>query len=182
MSEAGEFAPILIGASYQAWQRQRKQPNPVTLRTDCTVMIVFAVFYIEATIDAIVDLMNMRLDMDDFLNPDNNRHVHPGMNTKMAWFYNEFVANKKAKTKGDFGQLKIYDRLDAYFPGFADIRDFRNDVSHGKIGPAADSLADAEALRQQAKDIRTQLYDIGHQHDPNVIPDTTYWDAISNPL
>ncbi len=145
-------------------------------------MIVFAAFYIEATIDAIVDQMNMRSDMDSFLDPDNNPRVHPGMSAKMAWFYNEFVGNKKAKTKGDFGQLKIYDQLDAYFPGFADIRDFRNDVSHGQIGPAADSITDAEVLRQQAKDIRTQLYTIGHQHDPNVIPDTTYWDAASNPL
>ena len=179
MPEAGVDAPVLIAISHQARQRQLETGDPDTLRAHCTVMIVFAGFYIEATVDAIVDQMNMRPQMDAFLNPNNSRHYHPGMQAKLAWFHNELVASKKAKNKGEFGTLKIYDQMQAKFPGFADIRDFRNDVSHGKIGPVADNLEDANALRDHAKDIRTELYKIGKQHNPNVKPDTTYWDAIA---
>ena len=117
--------------------------------------------------------------MEAFLNPNNRKHYHPGMQAKMAWFYNEFVATKKAANKNEFEKTKIYDQLESMFPGYAEIRDFRNGVSHGKIGPAADNLADALALRDQAKDIRAELYAIGKRHDPNVDPDTTYWDAIA---
>jgi len=179
MPEAGKHAPVLIAISHQARERQRASGDPDTLRANCTVIIVFAGFYLEATVNAIVDQMNMRPNMEVFLNPNNLQHYHPGMQAKLAWFYNEFVATKKAANKNEFGKMKIYDQLESKFPGYVEIRDFRNGVSHGKIGQAADSLADALALREQAKDIRAELFAIGKRHDPNVDRDTTYWDAIA---
>ena len=179
MPEAGEHAPVFIAISHQARERQLASGDPLTLRANCTIIIVFAAFYIEATVNAIVDQMNLRSKMESFLNPDNRKHFHPGMQAKLAWFYNEFEATKKVASKADFGKEKIYDQLEARFPGYAEIRDFRNGVSHGKIGPAADDLKKALALREQAKDIRTELIAIGQRHDPNVDTDTTYWDAIT---
>jgi hypothetical protein len=179
MPEAGKHAPVLIAISHQARERQRASGDPLTLRANCTIIIVFAAFYIEATINAIIDQMNMRPKMEAFLNPDNRQHYHPGMQAKLAWFYNEFVATKKAANKVELGTMKIYDQLESRFPGYAEIRDFRNGVSHGKIGSAADELDEAIMLREQAKDIRTELFAIGKSHDPNVDQDTTYWDAIA---
>ena len=179
MPEAGEHAPVLIAISHQARERQAASGDPLTLRANCTIIIVFAAFYIEATVNAIVDQMNLRSKMDSFLNPDSHKHFHPGIQAKLAWFYNEFVATKKAADKSEFAKMKTYEQLEAKFPGYAEIRDFRDGVSHGKIGPAADDLAKALALREQAKDIRDELYSIGKRHDPNVDPNTTYWDAIA---
>ena len=179
MPEAGKHAPVLIAISHQAREQQIASGDPLTLRANCTIIIVFAAFYIEATVNAIVDQMDVRPKMESFLNPENNKYAHPGMQAKLAWFYNEFVATEKAADKSELGKMGIYDQLEPKFPGYAEIRDFRNDVSHGKIGPAADDLAKALALREQAKAIRAELYAIGKRHDPKVDPDTTYWDAIT---
>jgi hypothetical protein len=156
-------------------------PNPETLRTDCTVMIVFAVFYIEATVDAIVEKMNLRSKMDAFLNPKSDKHYHPGLRHELGWFYNEFVATDKVTTKKKLFRKEhnITRKLRLKFPGYAKLYKFRNGVSHGTIGAVADSLSDAEALRRQAKDIRTELYAIARRYDPTVIPDTTYQEAIA---
>jgi hypothetical protein len=179
--ELGRDAPVLIAASFQARERQRVMPNPDSLRTDCTVMIVFAVFYIEATVDAIVEKMKMRSQMNAFLNPKNNKYYHPGLRHKLGWFYNEFVATDKVTTKKQLFKREhnITRKIQRKFPGYAKLYKFRNGVSHGTIPSVADSLADSEALRQQAKDIRTELYVIAQRHDPTVKPETTYQDAIA---
>ena len=181
MPELGRDAPVLIAASFQARERQRVTPNPETLRTDCTVMIVFSVFYIEATVDAIAQKMHMRSQMDAFLNPKRDKHYHPGLRHKLGWFYNEFVAVDKATTKNQLFKREhhLTRKLQRKFPGYASLYKFRNDVSHGAIGAVADSFADAKELREQAKDIRSKLYSIARRYDPSVNPDTTYHEAIA---
>jgi hypothetical protein len=177
--EGGRDAPILIAISHQALQRQLTVGDPKTQKADCTVVIVFAGFYIEATVDVIVDRLNMKSQMDAFLNPNNNPHYHAGLQAKLAWFYNEFVATKKAANRNQFSQIRTYDKIRRKFPGLAKLHKFRNDVSHGKIGSPADSLQETQALRAQAKTIRDSLYAIAQRRDPSVQPDTTYWDAIA---
>ena len=179
MPEAGEHSPVLIAISHQARERQIASGDPRTLRANCTIIIVFSAYYIEATLNSIIDQMNMRSKMDAFLNPRNLTHFHPGMQAKLAWFYNEFVATKKAADKAELGTMKIYDQLEIKFPGYAEIRDFRNGVSHGKIGSVANDLAEALRLRELAKNIGTELLAIAQTYDPNVDADTTYWDAIT---
>ena len=57
MSEGSDHAAILIGASYQALDRAIKG-NKATLLTDCTVLILFAGFYVEATLNHIFEFID----------------------------------------------------------------------------------------------------------------------------
>ena len=178
MPEGNKDAALLIGISYQALQRQLIIPDPTTQKADCTVVIVFAGFYIEATVNVIVEQMNLKLKMDSFLNPKKSKYYHPGLQDKLGWFYNEFISRDKATTKSQLYNSGIKRKLRRKFPGFTKLYKFRNDVSHGEIGRPAGSLQETQDLRDQAKDIRNSLYKIAQRHDPNVIPDTFYWDAI----
>lgn len=99
MPEGSKDAAILIAISYQALNRQLQARDPNTQKANCTVTILFAGFYIEATIDYIVAEMKMRSQMRSFLNPSNDPYYHPGIQPKLCWFYNEFVATKKAAKK-----------------------------------------------------------------------------------
>lgn len=177
MPEGSKDAALLIGISYQARQRQLVFPNPNTQRADCTVVIVFAVFYLEATIDVIVEQMNLKKKMDSFLNPNHSNYYQPGLQDKLGWFYNEFIARDKAKTKSQLYKKGIARKLRRKFPGFAKLYKFRNDVSHGVIGRPAVSLKDTQDLRDQAQAIRDLLYQVAQKHDPSVVPDTFYWEA-----
>jgi hypothetical protein len=180
MPEGSRDAAILIAISYQALNRQLVAGDPRTQKANCTVTILFAGFYIEATIDYIVAEMNVRSQMMDFLNPSNSANYHPGIQSKLGWFYNKFTATKKAANKGQFSQLNIYGKIRRKFPGFAKLYKFRNDVSHGKINGIADSLPETQALRAQAKAIRNSLYAIALRYDPGINIDTTYSDAITS--
>lgn len=178
MPEGSNDAAILIAISYQALQRQVAMI--ATRKADNTVVILFAGFYIEATVNDIIDQMNVRPQMMAFLNSGNRQNFHPGLQNKLAWFYNQYVATKKAKTRKQLFKSKVTVKLRRKFPGFAKLYKFRNDVAHGKINRIADSMEDTQDLRVQAKAIRSSLYAIALSHDPKIKIDTTYLDAISS--
>jgi len=178
MPEGSDAAAILIAISYQALQRQVAMA--ATRKADNTIVILFAGFYIEATINAIIDQMNVRPKMNRFLNPANRQNFHPGLQDKLGWFYNEYVARKIATSRKQLYRDGITLKLRWKFPGFAKLYSFRNDVAHGKINRIADSAEETQALRAQAKVIRDSLYAIALHHDPDIKIDTTYWDAISS--
>ena len=179
MPEGSKDAAILIAISYQALDRQLRARDPRTQKANCTVTILFAGFYIEATIDYIVAELSMRSQMMNFLNPRNDPYYHPGIQHKLSWLYNEFVATKKAANKAQFNQLEIYSKIRRKFPGFANLYKFRNDVSHGRINRAADSLQETQRFRAQAKAIRNSLYAIARRRKPDIKSDTTYLVAIT---
>jgi hypothetical protein len=146
MPEGSKDAAILIAISYQALSRQLSSQDPRTQKANCTVTLLFAGFYIEATLDYIVAEMNMKPQMMSFLNPSGSGNYYPGLQPKLAWLYNEFVATKKASSKSEFAQFDMYRKIRRKFPGFADLYRFRNDVSHGRINRLADSLQRTQKL------------------------------------
>jgi hypothetical protein len=175
MPEISKDASILIGISWQALGRA-KSGNEVTKMADCTVALVFAGFYIEANLNQIVEATNKKQEMLDFL--DNKK---PGLQDKLAWFYNSFATQSKIDSRKDFKKRKknIYDLIRVKFPGFDEIYNFRNDISHGKIDTSTANLSDAEKLRKQAKIIVDELFNLAEQAGYRIPRNTTYYDAIT---
>ena len=65
------------------------------------------------------------------------------------------------------------------FPGFAKLYKFRNDLSHGVVNASAQSLTEAQELRDQAKQIVSELFTILHNRGYEVSRDTTYYEAVA---
>jgi hypothetical protein len=161
MSEGSEDAAILIATSHQALKRIDKGLQD-TLITDCTVVILFAGFYVEATLNYILEFTGRKSEMSAFPLAKDKPYGknQPGMKDKLGWFYNAFVEETPFSNWADLREGGINAKLDEKFPGFDKIHSFRNDISHGRINGAAKSLETTRKLRQQAKDLVTQLYNI----------------------
>ena len=171
MPESTSDASILIATSFQALNRAI-QDNKETIVCDATVVILFAAFFIEANLNHIIDTLNKKEEMLDFLY-GKKRPRHPGLEAKLRWFFNEFIETLPSDKK-----LRA-EKLEISFVGFSKIHTFRNDVSHGTINLSI--AKDAEEIRQQAKNIVNKLYDIVTTKTGAPIPrDKTYMDAISS--
>ena len=169
MPESTVDAMVLISTSWQALKRA-EQGDERTILCDCTVVIVFASFFIEANLNQVIEKLGKTKEMKKFLGKS------PGLRNKMAWFYNEYVATEKAENKGRFENKGIYSKLPEEFPGFDEICNFRNDISHGIINKPLADLENAKRLRIKAKEIVEKLFTIV----PIGIPrDITYEAAIS---
>jgi len=172
MAEGTKDAMILISTSWQALGRAI-QGNSATLICDCTVVTLFASFFIEANLNYIIEKLNMKNEMTKFLN-----NKYPGLQDKLGWFYNKFIARKKAKTKKELFDKGIKTKLRRRYPGFATLYNFRNDLSHGVINNTARSLMKVVRLRQQAKDIVDDLFHVAARAGYLIPRDTTYQVAI----
>jgi hypothetical protein len=164
---------ILITTSWQALGRA-SLGIPETIICDCTVVTLFASFFIEANLNYIVEKLYMKKEMINFLN--NNKY--PGLQDKLAWFYNKFIAKVKAKTKRELFDKRIKSKLRRRYPGFATLYRFRNDLSHGTINDTARSLPRVIELRQQAKDIVDDLFEVVARAGYRIRRDVTYQRAI----
>jgi hypothetical protein len=164
---------ILISISWQALGRAIQQ-NPQTIICDCTVVTLFAGFFIEANLNYIIEKLHVKKEMVAFLN--NNRY--PGLQDKLAWFYNKYIAKVKEKTKKDLFKKGITSKLRRRYPGFATLYRFRNDLTHGVINDTARSLPKVEELRQQAKDIVDDLFNVVARAGYSIPRDVTYQKAI----
>jgi hypothetical protein len=173
LPEAGRHAPILIAISWQGLHRAIREGQQ-SLLCNCTVVILFAGFYLEANLNYIVDHLHMTGQMNAFLH-----HPHPGLQDKLGWFYNEFVARSKAVNRGELYSSGITEKIRRRFPGFAKLYRFRNDISHGVINRSARSLSEAQRLRQQAKDIVNELFEIVRERGRDIPRATTYYQAIN---
>ena len=173
MAEGTKDAMILITTSWQALGRAIQQ-NPETIICDCTVVTLFASFFIEANLNYIIEKLNVKNEMISFLN--NNRY--PGLQDKLAWFYNKYVAKVKAKTKKELFDKGIKEKLRRRYPGFSALYLFRNDLSHGVVNDTARSLPKVVKIRQQAKDIVDDLFDIAARAGHPIPRDITYQKAI----
>lgn len=175
MPEVSKDAAILIAISWQALGRAT-QGTKETRISDCSVLILFAGIFIEANLDYIVAKMNMRQHMIKFLN--NNRY--PGMQDKLGWFYNEYLATSKAVNKKQLYSNGIKRKLRRRFPGFGKLYRFRNDLSHGTINSSAKSLQEPQKLRKQAKAIVADLFAIASDAGYPLPRVTTYQEAIAS--
>lgn len=172
MAEGTKDAMILISTSWQALGRAI-QGNPETLICDCTVVTLFASFFIEANLNYIIEKLNLKNEMTEFLNSK-----YPGLQDKLGWFYNKFIARKKAKTKKVLFDEGIKSKLRRRYPGFATLYRFRNDLSHGVINNTARDLTKVVNLRQQAKDIVDDLFNVAERAGYSIPRDMTYQESI----
>jgi len=164
--------PILIAISWQALHRALAR-DPRTQECDCAVVIVFAGFYLEADLNDLIHRMSRENDMRAFL-----RRPHPGLQDKLAWFYNEYVARSKARNREELYKRGVVRKLRRRFAGFAELYRFRNDVAHGVINSSARSLQKTQRLRNQAKDISRALFEIAGARGHAFQPSTDYYWAI----
>ena len=164
--------PILIAASFQALNRAIAGREDTRL-CDCTVVILFAGFYVEANLNYIIQCLGKTREMRAFLGGR-----HPGLGDKLAWDHNEYVARNRAPRKADFKKGRIFRKTRARFPGFAKLYRFRNDLSHGIVNPSAESIVEARRLRELAKQMVRGLYRIANHHGHNIQEPIDYYKAI----
>ena len=179
MSEGSKHAAILIAVSFQAMNRALKRDQD-TLLTDCTVLILFAGFYVKATLNHIFESIGMDINAFPISKEKTRGKMHPGLQDKLEWFYNEFIEDPKATNWNEIRKKRMNAKLESLFPGFSELLAFRNDLSHGKINESAESLDIALMLRQQAKDLVKQLYDFAAKKGYAVPRDVTFRGAISS--
>jgi hypothetical protein len=179
MPEGSKHAAILIAVSYQAMNHALKRDQD-TFLTDCTVLTLFAGFYVGATLNHIFESIGKDIKAFPISMEKSQGKMQLGLQDKLAWFYNEFIEDPKAAYWNEIKKKRISEKLESMFPGFSELLAFRNDLSHGKINESAKSLDTAMRLRQQAKDLVKQLYDIAAKEGYNVPCLVTYRDAIAS--
>jgi methionine synthase II (cobalamin-independent) len=134
-------------------------------------VIVFACFYIEASLNHIIKELGVTEEMENFFR---NR---PGLQNKLAWFYNRYLAKVKATNQKELNI--IYPYLEERFPRFSKLKDFRNEIAHGVIDKSITNIEDAEDLRHKAKKIVEDLQDIALLNGVKIARKITYGMAIS---
>ncbi len=176
MPEGSEDATIMIAISWQALKRAENNCDPIPI-SDYTVAIVFSAFFIEANLNLLIKKMDKTTQMNSFLGNPN-----AGLQDKLAWFYNCFVAKSKAVNRQKMYKNGIVRKLRRKFPGFGEIYDFRNNVSHGKINPKTANLNNAIRLRNQSKAIVDKLFETATKAGYNISREITYKEAIEKTL
>ena len=174
MPEASVDATLLIATSWQALKRVRAGDQRTEI-CNCSIVIVFAAFFIEANLNHIIHSMNADAAMRRFLGLR-----HPGLQDKLAWLYNEHVARAKARTRPELYDGGIEQKLQRKFPGFLRIYRFRNDVSHGTIDTSAAKPENAERLRLQAKAIVDELFEVARKAGYPLVRSIPYEVAITS--
>lgn len=173
MPEAGRHAPILIATSWQALGRALNE-GPDTTVCNCTIVVLFAGFYVEANLNHIVRVLKQKRRMAAFM----AGRKHPGLGDKLAWLYNDFISPVPAATLSAARKQGIDRKVRRRFSGFSALHRFRNDISHGVINRSGRSLAEAQALRQQAKNIVAELFRVLEHRGHRVRRATSYFQAI----
>jgi len=172
MAEGTKDSTLLIATSWQALNRAisgRKE----TLICDCTVVILFAGFFLESNLNYIIQEMWLETEMKEFL-----KKKYPGMQDKIGWFYNKFIARKKAKNRNQLFENNIEQKIRRKFPGFVKLYQFRNDLAHGKINQLATSLDLSLELRNQTKQIVDELFEISLKNGYEISREVNYTEAI----
>ena len=173
MPEAGRHAPILIATSWQALGRVASD-GPDARISNCTIVVLFAGFYVEAYLNHIVRVLKKRKRFAAFM----GRRKHPGLNDKLAWFYNDFISLHPAQDL-DAARRHGIDRLvRRRFLGFAELYQFRNAISHGMVNHSGRSAAEAQQLREQAKTIVSDLLAVLEGRGHKIRRTMSYWRAI----
>ena len=134
MPEGGRHAPVLIATSWQALNRAISDGQETRL-CNCTIVILFAGFYLEANLNHIFEQLGLESQVTTFLGKP-----YPGLQDKLAFFYNEFVAKPKAGSLSDLRKRGVNAKVRRRFKGFGKLHRFRNDLSHGVVNSSAHSL------------------------------------------
>lgn len=175
MPEATEDATFLIATSWQALGRAEIGDDK-TLTCNCTVVLIFAAFFVEANITHIIEKMGLAQEFSGFF-PGTR---HPGLGHKMSWFFNRFLVEDKARSSKELYSEHFQSQLKSAFPGFGEIYDFRNSLAHGLIDKTLANLNDAKRLRAAAKAIVEQLFEIAASNGHELPRVVTYQMAITS--
>jgi hypothetical protein len=178
MPEVNEAAAMHIATSYQAHVRAMNA-NQFTEVCNCTVSILFSAFYIEESLNFIIEKLGKSKALDEFCG--NNQS---GLFKKIVWFYDNYVTKSKHLKFGDLYSKKDEKRgeenkkeLEIRFPGINRINDFRDGVAHGIINKAI-NCDEEDYLRQCAKNIVSELIEIANRENGQITRTTTYLEAI----
>jgi hypothetical protein len=76
-----------MATSWQALGRALKEGADTTV-CNCTIVVLFAGFYIEANLNHIVRVPRLKRRVRRFM----GHKKHLGLGDKLAWFYNDFIA------------------------------------------------------------------------------------------
>jgi hypothetical protein len=154
--------------------RASHQRGADTRISNCTIVVLFAGFYIEAYINHIIRVLKKRRRFDAFM----GRRRYPGLQDKLAWFYNDFISPVPALDLDTARKHGIDRRVRRRFPGFAKLHRFRNDISHGVVNHSGRSVSEAQQLRQQAKTIVSELLAVLEQRGHRIRRTMSYRKAI----
>jgi len=168
MPEVSTDATLIIATSWQALSRAETGDQRAST-CNCTVIIVFAAFFIEANLNHFIE----KAAAKEGVTPPPGEHA--GLQKKLAWVCNSFVADEPVT---DTNQLRLV--LEETFPGFAAIREFRNNISHGIIDRSIATLAKAKELRSAAKAIVDRLLSIARESKFDIQRGVEYEMAISS--
>lgn len=168
MPEVTPDATLIIATSWQALGRA-ESGNERARVCNCTVIIVFAAFYVEANLNHFIEKAAILPDL-----PPPPRE-NAGLQRKLGWLYNTFIASTPVT---DLQELEA--TLEQEFPGFQRIRKFRNDVSHGVIDRSTATIEVAKELRKSAKAIAEHIVEIGRARGLNIERAVEYEMAISS--
>jgi hypothetical protein len=186
MAEVSKQAKLLINTSFQALGRINFEDKD-TFFCNCLVTVVFAGFYLEASLDYLIQEIGKQAEFKEFL--EGKRY--PGMQDKLAWFYYHYVVKSEEVDeamlyKKDKDDKQVSGKLEEEFKGFSKIRDFRNDISHGgNVYKAIERInefktrEDIVQLRTQAKQITDKLIDIANKAEhTNIEKKITFYDVV----
>lgn len=167
MAEVSPDATLIIATSWQALKRAEVGDERTNI-CNCTVILVFAAFYIEANLNHFID--NARGKKCKITPPGE----FAGLQRKLAWVYNSFIVREPITDKS---QLIL--KLEEEFPGFNAIQEFRNNVSHGIVDRSIATLSKAKELRIAAKAIVNHLLIIAEENNIEIQRSVEYEVAIS---
>jgi len=167
MPEVTSDATLIIATSWQALGRAETGDERAGI-CNCTVMIVFAAFFIEANLNQFIEKAAGKGAAG---HPPGE---HDGLTKKLAWVYNSFVAKAVVTDPKELNAS-----LETEFPGVEEIRNFRNDVAHGIINRPTATLDNAKRLRLRAKQIVDHLLEIAKKNGIPVDRGVEYEMAIS---
>jgi hypothetical protein len=167
MPEVTSDATLIIATSWQALGRAESGDERASI-CNCTVIIVFAAFFLEANLNHFIE---KAAGKEGVPRPPGE---HDGLTPKVAWVYTAFVAKQPITDSRE-----LLRRLESEFPGFTEIREFRNGVSHGIINREAATLANAKRLRLAAKDMVNHLLEIAKENHIAIERGVEYEMAVS---
>lgn len=168
MPEVTADATFILATSWQALGRAETGDERARV-CNCTVIIVFAAFYIEANLNHFIDKAAALPELPPPPGEDK------GLQRKLGWLYNSFIA---ASPVTDLADLES--KLEEEFPGFQRIRRFRNNVSHGVIDRSVATLDVAKELRKSAKAIVERIIAVGRDRGLDIEPSVEYEMAIAS--
>jgi hypothetical protein len=166
MPEVTSDATLIIATSWQALTRAESGDERARI-CNCTVIIVFAAFFIEANLNHFIERASC---IEGTPAPPGE---HDGLHNKVAWVFNVFVAEEPIHDS-----TLLRHRLEKEFPGIQAIREFRNNVSHGIIDRSSATLANAKDLRVKAKAIVDRILKIAEYNDIQIERGVEYEMAI----